>query len=143
MLWVRTKLGGGQREVLLPSPPGSQASTAFVSQIILSVRRQTFPWHCHMPGWLPAEAQHCAELRWCSESCRGAGSHHQKPTRAGGQGCAGGKQCVVTWVQRRTAPGLGFFFCLLIFRAESSNHLCSRVSANHPDELRRKDLFLP
>lgn len=94
MLWMRTKLGGGEgREALLSSPPGSQTSAAFVSQIILSVRRQIFLWHRHAPGCLPAEAQHCAELRWCSESCPNAGLRRQRPTRARGEGCAGGKWC--------------------------------------------------
>lgn len=36
-----------------------------------------------------------------------------------------------------------FFLQILIFRAsESSANSCFRVSANHPDELRMKDLFL-
>lgn len=36
-----------------------------------------------------------------------------------------------------------FSLWMLIFRAsESTNNSCFRVSANHPDELRMKDLFL-
>lgn len=45
--------------------------------------------------------------------------------------------------RRRLSPLLSFFLWMLIFRAsESSNNSCFRVSANHPDELRMKDLFL-
>lgn len=134
---------------------GSQASTAFLFQIIFSLRRIILgiPTRqvaspqklclvvCSGDGPKAALALACAATAaTCQErpaQTRSRGSD-QRGNGAGGHRNGHGNM----GTQEVSSVFLSFFWIVIFRASESPSNSCFRVSANHPDEVRMKDLFL-
>lgn len=141
--WELQRGGCFRGKAWVSSQSGSQASSAFLFQIFLSLRRIILG--------IPTR-QVASPQKLCLVVCSGAGPkagmcqdrppEQEQRVRLEGECCSHRDAHRDMGAQEVCSPFLSFLWAVIFRASASPSNSCFRASANHPDELRMKDLFL-